>query len=62
MNRIAMQQKLTQMFLSQEAGAPGNNRKRAAKAMPKIEVFTENICFNCSPMQVVVFCKHVSIL
>ena len=38
MNRIAMQQKLTQIFLSQEAGAPGNNiEKELQKQCPRLK-------------------------
>ena len=63
-----MQKKLFQIFLSQEAGAFGNNlEKEPQKPPPKLKkyvyyIFTENICFASSPMQVVVFCKYVLIL
>ena len=62
-----MQQKLFQIFSPQEAGAFGNNiQKEPQKPRPKLKkyvyyIFTENICFACSPMQVVVFCEHVLI-
>ena len=43
------------------------HRKGTAKATSKIEkfvyyIFTENICSAWNPIQVVVFCKHVSTL
>ena len=62
-----MQQKLVQIFLQQEAGAFRSNiEKEPKKPRPKLKnkyyIFTENICSAYSPMQVVVFCKHVLIL
>ena len=53
------------IFLTQEAGAFGNNiEKEPQKPCPKLKkyvyyIFTENICSACSPMQVVVFCKNI---
>ena len=50
-------------FLPQQTGAFGNNmEKEPQKPRQKIKkyvyyIFTENICFACNPMQVVVFCK-----
>ena len=55
-------------FLTQEAGAFGNNiEKEPQKPHPKLKkcvyyIFTENNCSACNPMQVVVFCKNVLIL
>ena len=64
-----MQQKLFQkIFLPQETGALGNKiEKEPQKPLQKLEkylyyIFTENICSACNPLQVVVFCKNVSIL
>ena len=62
-----MQQKLFSFFLPQEAGAFGNNiEKEPQKPRPKLgkysnHIVTENVCSACSPMQVIVFCKHVLI-
>ena len=55
------------MFLQPEAGAFGNHRKGNTKVTPKIGkyvyyTFTTNICSARSPIQLVVFCKHVLIL
>ena len=55
-------------FLPQEAGDFENDiEKEPHKSRPKLKkyvyyIFTENICFACSPIQVVVFCEHVLIL
>ena len=63
-----MQQKLVHIFLPQEAGAFGNNiEKELQKWCPRLKkyvyyIFTENICSACNPMQMVIFCKNVSIL
>ena len=60
-----MQQKLFKIFLSQEAGAFGNNiEKEPPKPRPKLKKyvyykFTENICSAGNSVQVVVFCKKV---
>ena len=62
-----MQQKQFQ-FLELKFGVFGNNiEKKPQKPRAKLQkyvyyIFTENICSACSPMQVVVFCKHVVIL
>ena len=56
------------IILLQEAWACGNNiGKEPQKPTPKIEkyvyyIFIENICSVCNSMEVVVFCKHISIL
>ena len=56
------------IFLSQEAGAFGNNiEKEPQKPRPKFTnyayyIFSENICSGRSLKQVVVFCKNVLIL
>ena len=63
-----MQQKVFQKFLQQEAGAFGNNiEKEPQEPRPQLKkyvyyIFTENTCYACNPMQVVVFCKSVLIL
>ena len=63
-----MQQKLFQNFFPQKAGACRNNaEKEPKKPRPELEkyayyIFTENIYSACNPMQVVVFCKNISIL
>ena len=63
-----MQQKLFQNFFPQEAGAYRNNvEKELKKPRPELKkyvyyIFTENIYSACNPMQVVVFCKNISIL
>ena len=55
-------------FLPQEDEAFGNNiEKKPQKPCPKLKkgvynIFTENICSACNPMQVVVFRKNVLIL
>ena len=50
-----MQQKLSQMFLRQEAGASGNNRIRTTRSTPKIEkicilnIYREHLlCLQCN--------------
>ena len=52
--------------LSQEAEAFGkkNRKKKTQMQRPKLQnkIFTENICFSSSPVQVVVFCKDMLIL
>ena len=56
------------MLLLQEAGAFGNNiEKESQKLHPKLKkyvyyLFTENICSSCDPVQIVGFCKKLSIL
>ena len=63
-----MQQKLFQNFLPQEARAFGHNMEKDSQTLrPKLKknvcyIFTENICSACSLIQVVIFCKNVSIL
>ena len=55
-------------FLPQEAWAFGNNiEKNPQKPRPKVKtiiyhIFTGHICSVCNPVQVIVFCKNVSIL
>ena len=62
-----MQQKLAQNFFRTRSWRfLKEQRKRTAKATPKIEeyvyyIFTENICSACNPMQVVFFYKNVLI-
>ena len=54
-------------FLTQEAGAFGNNlEKEPQKPNPKLKkyvyyIFTDNNCSACNPIQVVVFRKNVLI-
>ena len=62
-----MHQNLFQFFVSQKAETCGNNiEKELQKPRPKLkkihQIFTKNICFDFSPLEVVVLCKHVSIL
>ena len=60
-----MQQKIIwKFFYCKTLELLENHRKRTTEATPKIEKkkkITENICSACSPMQVVVFRKHVLI-
>ena len=52
----------------EEAGAFWNNiEKEPQKLRPKLKkyvyyIFTDNICSDCSPVQVVAFCKNILIL
>ena len=54
-------------FLQQEPGAFGNYiEKRPQTPRPKLkkyvyDIFADNTCSACNPMQVVVFCKNVLI-
>ena len=65
---VQCNKKYLKIFLSQEAGAFGNNiESKPKKSLPKLKkyvcyIFTDNICSVCNPMQVVSFCKNVLIL
>ena len=64
-NRSTMQETLSQIFIWQEPGTSRNHiEKEPEKPHPKLkkckyQIFTENICFSCNPMEVTVFCNHV---
>ena len=66
--KVQCSKKYFKIFLSQEAGAFGNNiEKGPQKPRPKLKkcvyyIFTENICSVCNLIQVVVFCKNLLIL
>ena len=61
-----MQQKLAQDFFTTRSWSFWNKiGKEPQKPHPKnkyvyYNIFTENVCSVCNPMQVVVFCKHIN--
>ena len=60
-----MQQKLFQIFLSQEAGGSGNNiERKSQKPRPKLKkkFIHRNVWSACNPVQLFRFCKPVVIL